>query len=68
MYFQFVNVHFLSFVHMQWMGVGFCLMFFCYPSIRLTVTVPVPTLTVNQSFTVYIVYIYIYIQYMFLYT
>jgi hypothetical protein len=52
-YFKFVNVHFLSFVHMQWMGVGCCLRFFCYPSIRLTITVPVLTLTVNRSFTVY---------------
>jgi hypothetical protein len=39
-------------------GVGCCLRFFCYPSIRLTVTVtvpvPVPTLTVNRSFTVHV--------------
>jgi hypothetical protein len=51
-YFQFINVHFLSSVHMQWMGVGCWLRFFCYSSIRLTATVPVPTLTVNRSFTV----------------
>jgi hypothetical protein len=43
---------FLPFIHMQWMGVGCCLRFFCYLSIQLTVTVPVLTLMVNRSFTV----------------